>query len=250
MRTTASGSAEALHERGGCRDLEVRLRRKSGEVFWASFPLPYGDFDGESCVISYLRDVSEAKADEEKDSNLAFYDTLTGLPNRRLLWERLRQALISSIRSGSKHALLIRRSRWIQIAERHAGHHIGDLMLQETARRIANCVREVDTVARLGGDEFVIILEDLSQIAEIAAAQARTVGGKILAAIDQPFLLEAASAIRRPAWASRSLAIKREHQRGASTGRYCDVPGQGCRTKCDVLLRARSTGIRRCAGRP
>ena len=70
------------------------------------------------------------------------------------------------------------------------GHHIGDLMLQETAQRISSCVREVDTVARLGGDEFVVILEDLSQIAEIAAAQARTVGGKILAAIDQPFLLE------------------------------------------------------------
>jgi diguanylate cyclase (GGDEF)-like protein/PAS domain S-box-containing protein len=182
--------AEALHERGGCRDLEVRLRRKSGEVFWGQLSASYADFDGESCVISYIRDVSEAKADEEKIRNLAFYDTLTGLPNRRLLWERLRQALISSIRSGSKHALLFVDLDGFKSLNDTLGHHIGDLMLQETARRIAGCVREVDTVARLGGDEFVVILEDLSQIAEIAAAQARTVGGKILAAIDQPFLLE------------------------------------------------------------
>ena len=182
--------AEALYEQGACRDLEVRLRRKNGEVFWGQLSATYAEFDGESCVISYIRDVSAAKADEEKIRSLAFYDTLTGLPNRRLLWERLRQALISSIRSGSKHALLFVDLDGFKSLNDTLGHHIGDLLLQETARRIAGCVREVDTVARLGGDEFVIILEDLSQIAEIAAAQARTVGGKILGAIDQPFLLE------------------------------------------------------------
>ena len=182
--------AEELHENSAARDLEVRLRRRNGEVFWGQLSASYADFDGESCVISYIRDVSAAKADEEKIRSLAFYDTLTGLPNRRLLWERLRQALISSIRSGSKHALLFVDLDGFKSLNDTLGHHIGDLLLQETGRRIASCVREVDTVARLGGDEFVIILEDLSQVAEIAAAQARTVGGKILAAIDQPFLLE------------------------------------------------------------
>ena len=168
----------------------MRLRRKNGEVFWGQLSASYAEIDGDSCVISFIRDVSAAKADEEKIRNLAFYDTLTGLPNRRLLWERLRQALISSVRSGSKHALLFVDLDGFKSLNDTLGHHIGDLMLQETARRIAGCVREVDTVARLGGDEFVIILEDLSQVAEIAAAQARTVGGKILAAINQPFLLE------------------------------------------------------------
>ena len=182
--------AEALHEKEGFRDLEVRLRRKNGEIFWGQLSAAYADFDGIPCVISYIRDVSVAKADEEKIRSLAFYDTLTGLPNRRLLWERLRQALISSIRSGSKHALLFVDLDGFKSLNDTLGHHIGDLLLQETAKRIAGCVREVDTVARLGGDEFVIILEDLSQVPEIAAAQARTVGGKILAAIDQPFLLE------------------------------------------------------------
>jgi diguanylate cyclase (GGDEF)-like protein/PAS domain S-box-containing protein len=182
--------AEALQEEEGCRDLEVRLRRKMGEVFWAQLSASFAEVEGEACVISYIRDVSEAKADEEKIRSLAFYDTLTGLPNRRLLWERLRQALVSSIRSGSKHALLFVDLDGFKSLNDTLGHHIGDLLLQETARRIQNCVREVDTVARLGGDEFVIILEDLSQIPEIAAAQARTVGGKILTAIDQPFLLD------------------------------------------------------------
>src|SRR3569833_394007 len=182
--------AEALQEEEVCRDIEVRLRRKKGEVFWAQLSASFAEVEGEACVISYIRDVSEAKADEEKIRSLAFYDTLTGLPNRRLLWERLRQALVSSIRSGSKHALLFVDLDGFKSLNDTLGHHIGDLLLQETARRIQNCVREVDTVARLGGDEFVIVLEDLSQIAEIAAAQARTVGGKILSAIDQPFLLE------------------------------------------------------------
>ncbi len=182
--------ADALYEHSGCRDVEVRLRRKNGEIFWGELSSSYADFDGESCVISYIRDISEAKADEEKIRSLAFYDTLTQLPNRRLLWERLRQALISSIRSGSKHALLFVDLDGFKSLNDTLGHHIGDLLLQETGRRISGCVREVDTVARLGGDEFVIVLEDLSQIAEIAAAQARTVGGKILSAIDQPFLLE------------------------------------------------------------
>ncbi|WP_109489205.1 bifunctional diguanylate cyclase/phosphodiesterase [Occallatibacter savannae] len=182
--------AEALQEEEAARDLEVRLRRKKGEIFWAELSASFAEVEGEPCVISYIRDVSEAKADEEKIRSLAFYDTLTGLPNRRLLWERLRQALVSSIRSGSKHALLFVDLDGFKSLNDTLGHHIGDLLLQETARRIQNCVREVDTVARLGGDEFVIILEDLSQIPEIAAAQARTVGGKILGAIDQPFLLD------------------------------------------------------------
>ena len=182
--------AEALQEPSGFRDLEIRLRRKDGEVFWSQLSATFADIDGDPCVLSFIRDVSVAKADEEKIRNLAFYDTLTGLPNRRLLWERLRQALISSVRSGSKHALLFVDLDGFKSLNDTLGHHIGDLMLQETARRISSCVREVDTVARLGGDEFVVILEDLSQVPEIAATQARTVGGKILAAINQPYMLE------------------------------------------------------------
>ncbi len=181
--------SKALQENAGCKDVEVRLRRKSGEVFWGQVSASFAEIEDVACIVSFTRDISAAKANEEKIKNLAFYDTLTGLPNRRLLWERLRQALIASIRSGSKHALLFVDLDGFKSLNDTFGHHIGDLMLQETAHRIASCVREVDTVARLGGDEFVIILEDLSKVPEIAAAQAKIVGGKILSTIDQPFTL-------------------------------------------------------------
>ncbi len=182
--------SEALHQNSGCRDIEVRLRRKSGEVFWGQLSASFTEIEGIPCLLSFIRDVSAAKVAEEEIKNLAFYDPLTGLPNRRLLWERLRQALLVSTRTGCKHALLFIDLDDFKALNDTFGHHIGDLMLQEAARRIASCVREVDTVARLGGDEFVVILEDLSEVAEVAAAQAKSVGAKILDAVSQPYLLE------------------------------------------------------------
>ena len=182
--------AEALHQNTGCRDIEVRLRRKNGEVFWSELSASFNEIEGVPCILSFIRDVSVAKVAEEEIKNLAFYDPLTGLPNRRLLWERLRQALIVSTRTRCKHALLFLDLDDFKALNDTFGHHIGDLMLQEAARRIASCVREVDTVARLGGDEFVVVLEDLSQIPEVAAAQAKSVGAKIQDAVRQPYMLD------------------------------------------------------------
>ena len=179
-----------LHQDSGCQDLEVRLKRKNGEVFWGQLSASSTAIEGVSCILIFIRDISAAKAEEEEIRNLAFYDSLTSLPNRRLLWERLRQALIVSIRNRCKHALLFVDLDDFKSLNDAMGHHVGDLILQETARRISGCVREVDTVARLGGDEFVVILEDLSQTPEIAADQAQTVGAKIRAAINQPFVFE------------------------------------------------------------
>ena len=182
--------ANALHENSGCRDLEVRLRRKNGEIFWGQLSASSAEIEGIPCILVFIRDVSAAKVAEEEIKNLAFYDPLTGLPNRRLLWERLRQALIVSTRTRCKHALLFVDLDDFKALNDTFGHHVGDLMLQEAARRIASCVREVDTVARLGGDEFVVILEGLSEIPEVAAAQAKSVGAKILDAISQPYSLD------------------------------------------------------------
>ena len=182
--------ADALHQNSGCRDLEVRLRRKNGEVFWGQLSASFAEIEGVPCILAFIRDVSAAKVAEEEIKNLAFYDPLTGLPNRRLLWERLRQALIVSTRTRCKHALLFVDLDDFKALNDTFGHHVGDLMLQEAARRIASCVREVDTVARLGGDEFVVIIEDLSEIPEVAATQAKSVGAKILEAISQPYSLD------------------------------------------------------------
>ncbi len=122
-------------------------------------------------------------------NNLAFYDTLTGLPNRRLLLDRLRRAFASSQRAGQDGALMFIDLDKFKDLNDTLGHDFGDLLLQKTAERLESCMRKSDTVARLGGDEFVILLEDLSSHPIHAALQAKAVGDKILAVVNQPFLL-------------------------------------------------------------
>jgi diguanylate cyclase (GGDEF)-like protein len=136
------------------------------------------------------RELQQLKAAHDEIRNLAFFDPLTSLPNRRLLLDRLRQTLAASIRSNRKRALLFVDLDDFKTLNDTLGHHIGDLLLQEVARRIVASIRETDTVARLGGDEFVVLLQDLSETSEDAAAQAKTVGEKILAAIHEPYLLD------------------------------------------------------------
>ena len=121
--------------------------------------------------------------------NLAFYDPLTELPNRRMLLDRLRQTLAISARSGRLRALLFVDLDKFKTLNDSFGHQAGDTLLQETARRLTTTVREADTVARLGGDEFVVILEDLSALPEEAAAQAEMIAAKMLAVTSQPYML-------------------------------------------------------------
>ena len=121
--------------------------------------------------------------------NLAFYDPLTELPNRRMLLDRLRRSLAACSRNGRLRAMLFVDLDKFKALNDSLGHKVGDLLLQETARRLTASIRETDTLARLGGDEFVVILEDLSELLEEAAAQAEMIGKKILAVISQPYLL-------------------------------------------------------------
>ena len=121
--------------------------------------------------------------------NLAFYDPLTELPNRRMLLDRLRQTLAISARTGRLRALLFVDLDKFKSLNDSLGHQAGDQLLQETARRLTATVRSSDTVARLGGDEFVVILEELSALSEEAAAHAETIAAKMLAVTSQPYLL-------------------------------------------------------------
>jgi diguanylate cyclase (GGDEF)-like protein/PAS domain S-box-containing protein len=180
---------ETLSRGESCRDLEARFRRKNGEIVWGQASESILEIDGVSCILSVTRNISAAKAAEEQIRDLAFYDPLTHLPNRRLLMERLRQSLVASSRTNRKRALLFVDLDNFKTLNDTLGHKTGDLLLQEVGVRLAACIRESDTVARLGGDEFVVMLEDLSDIPEEAASQAELVGEKILAAIDQPFWL-------------------------------------------------------------
>ncbi len=136
------------------------------------------------------RELQQLKAAHDEIRNLAFFDPLTGLPNRRLLLDRLRQTLAAGIRSHRKRALLFVDLDDFKTLNDTLGHHIGDLLLQEVARRIIASIRESDTVARLGGDEFVVLLLDLSELAEDAASQAKTLAEKILAVLQRPYLLD------------------------------------------------------------
>lgn len=132
----------------------------------------------------------ERHQSEERIEQLAFYDPMTHLPNRQLLMDRLGQRLAASTRSQQYEAVLfIDLDNFKMLNDTH-GHDIGDLLLVEVAHRIVSCVRESDTVSRLGGDEFVVIVENLDECAEQAAAQVRIVCDKIIAAFSQPFLLK------------------------------------------------------------
>jgi diguanylate cyclase (GGDEF)-like protein len=181
---------EVTRQCSSFRDSTVQFRKGSGEIFWVLQSASVIEIQGDSCLLGVFRDISGVKAAENEIRDLAFYDPLTHLPNRRLLMDRLRQTLVAGTRSNRNKALLLVGLDNFKTLNDALGHQTGDLLLQEVVRRLISCVRETDTVARLGGDEFVMILEDLSETPEDAAALSKTVGEKILAAIGKPFLLD------------------------------------------------------------
>jgi len=159
------------------------------------------------------RELQQLKVAHDEIRTLAFYDPLTGLPNRRLLLNRLQQTLTARTRSSRKRAVLFVDLDDFKRLNDTLGHQTGDLLLQEVARRLIRCIREVDTVARLGGDEFVVMLEDLSAVPEEAATQARMVSEKILEAIAAPCLL---SGHQCRSTASIGITVFGEQRDGAS----------------------------------
>jgi diguanylate cyclase (GGDEF)-like protein/PAS domain S-box-containing protein len=181
---------ELLRQQSHCRNLEARFRKKSGEVISGLISASLIEIDGVLCILSFLRDISDLKDAEEKIRSLAFYDPLTALPNRRLLLDRLQHSLAAGSRTDRKCALLFIDLDNFKTLNDTLGHHTGDLLLRETARRLTASIREADTVARLGGDEFVVMLENLSSIADEAATQVEAITKKILTALDQPYWLE------------------------------------------------------------
>jgi diguanylate cyclase (GGDEF)-like protein len=140
-------------------------------------------------LLVVVEDITELKAQAAHIEQLAFYDHLTGLPNRRQLHDRLQQALSVSTRNHLYGAVLMLDLDNFKRINDTRGHDVGDRLLAEVALRIQSCVRQTDTVARLGGDEFIVMLVDLSPDEAQAALQAEGVGKKILAAINQPCML-------------------------------------------------------------
>ncbi len=174
---------------------EIWNCRKNREVYPAHLTITaVKDTDGiVSNFVSTFTDITARKATLEEIKNLAFYDPLTKLPNRRLLYERLGHALIISNRSGQRGSILFLDLDNFKTLNDTQGHDVGDLLLQQVAMRLSTCVREGDTVARIGGDEFVVLLEDLSMNAIEAATATRIIAEKIVTQLNQPYQLHETS---------------------------------------------------------
>ena len=140
-------------------------------------------------VLVVVEDITELKAQAAHIEQLAFYDSLTGLPNRSLLRDRVQQVLTHSARHMDHGAILFIDLDNFKALNDTKGHNIGDLLLIEVAKRLQDCVRSSDTVARMGGDEFIIVLEELNENTQLAIAQAQDIGEKVLASLNQPFNL-------------------------------------------------------------
>ena len=166
---------------------EVLGRRKNGEIYadWLSISALVDESGSLTHYVALMSDISERKAVEERMTYLAQHDILTGLPNRMLFQDRLLQAINYAERQRSNVALLFMDLDRFKDVNDTLGHHVGDLLLQEVARRIRLCVRGSDTVSRQGGDEYVIMLPNLKEFDDIIQ-----VVNKLIESIANPFELE------------------------------------------------------------
>ena len=173
------------------RNFEIQRRLQDGSLMWSSVSgTPIFASDGTFTGYRGIgKDITAQKQREEDIVRLAFYDSLTNLPNRRLLLDRLAKALVTSGRSQTRGALLFIDLDNFKDLNDTMGHDVGDQLLEKVANRLALCVRQGDTVARFGGDEFVVMLVDLSADVGSAVDQVKTVGQKILETLNLPFEL-------------------------------------------------------------
>ncbi|HNV59331.1 MAG TPA: EAL domain-containing protein [Rhodoferax sp.] len=171
------------------QSIETVGQRKDASVFPISLSVSQVERAGETIFVAVIRDITQQRLAKEEIQRLAFYDPLTHLPNRRLLQDRLEQALITSTRTAQQGALMFLDLDHFKHLNDTMGHDLGDELLKQVASRLKTCVREGDTVARLGGDEFVVLLEGLSPASHESAAQAETIAGKVLSALGQSYQL-------------------------------------------------------------
>jgi diguanylate cyclase (GGDEF)-like protein/PAS domain S-box-containing protein len=176
----------------GAWEGEIWNRRKNGQVYPEYLTITaVKDTRGiVSNYVAMLTDITKSKAASNEIQNLAFYDPLTSLPNRRLLTDRIKQALAGCTRRHESGAVLLLDLDYFKTLNDSLGHDVGDLLLQQVAKRISGCISKGDTAARIGGDEFVVLLEDLSGQELEAASQTEVIAQEILYALNQAYHLD------------------------------------------------------------
>ncbi|MCM2308657.1 MAG: diguanylate cyclase [Sulfuritalea sp.] len=175
----------------GFLTFQVQHRCKDGRLLWGEV-LSKPERNAEGAIVGYhgiTREITERKRLEDQVRQLAFHDPLTNLPNRRLLRDRLSQAMAAGKRSACHGALMFLDLDQFKTLNDTHGHEAGDLLLLEVAARLKGCVREVDTVARFGGDEFVVLLAELNTDRAESQLHAQLIAEKIRAALAEPYVL-------------------------------------------------------------
>jgi diguanylate cyclase (GGDEF)-like protein/PAS domain S-box-containing protein len=169
--------------------MEEKLLRLDGTTVAAEIQSTSIMYDGAPAVYVVAHDLSKRHEDQEIIHHLAFFDALTDLPNRRLMLDRLQQALASSERKQLYGALLTLDLDNFKQLNDLLGHNVGDTLLKQAAKRVQSCVRKSDSVGRVGGDEFMVLLDTAADSALQAAQYAENVAKKILAQLVEPYLL-------------------------------------------------------------
>jgi diguanylate cyclase (GGDEF)-like protein/PAS domain S-box-containing protein len=174
---------------GEISHFEFMASAPSGQIYKSCFVPIKNKNGGVEKLMGIAEDITERKTAEELIHNLAFHDTLTQIPNRRLLLNRLEQAMALSKRSGRYGAVMfLDLDNFKPLNDTH-GHEVGDLLLIEAAQRLTRCVREMDTVARIGGDEFVVMLSEVDADENIAGKKAGIVAEHVRTTLAAPYLL-------------------------------------------------------------
>jgi len=179
-----------LHTSGHCDNLETTITRQNGQSMVGIMSAKTANFKGHACVVGVVRDITARKLVEDRMAHMAQHDVLTGLPNRALFEDRLRQSINQAFRSRSRLALLYIDLDKFKPVNDTFGHAMGDVLLKMIAARMLASVRVSDTVARIGGDEFVVLLGAVQD-----KHDARAVAEKIRSALNQVFELEGRHAV-------------------------------------------------------
>ncbi len=243
--------------------IEFRLRHRDGHyVPILSRGFIQRDAAGKALRISGTNtDLTETKRAESRIYELAYFDYLTGLPNRRLLIEQLGKILTRAARTGQHGALLFIDLDNFKLLNDTLGHDVGDHLLRQVAERLRHTVRESDHLARLGGDEFVVVLENLGESEAAAVHESQAVGGKLLAALAQPYYLAGRPSVSTPSVGvavfgagatsvelllrQADLAMYRAKAEGRNTVRFFDPSMQAAADRQIELENDLRDGIRR-----